>query len=362
VRAGTAAIVATTLFATAGGAGGAMAAEPEREAEGTAAVPRCFGAASRDPRRPCVNPALRRRVTPKPLDALLAEPAACGKFADIGLLRPCRFGVPLDDSRDEGALIGDSHAGHWRAAVDAVAEARKLRMTGFTRAGCAFTLARRMGLQGQARERCMRFNRQLIAWFGQHPEVRTVFVSGRAQEDGVEYRQQVAGRMAAVRALPRSVRRVVVLRDVPVRPLATLDCVQRAIADRRPAGAACAPPRENVLRPDPGVGAARRLGPPRVGHVDFTRFFCGRKVCPPVIGGVLVNKDVDHMTTTFAATLGPYLVRAVTRLLPADDVELHASPMVNARARVDRAAPWSSGRICSGASDAPSRSCASPAD
>jgi hypothetical protein len=35
----------------------------------------------------------------------------------------------------------------------------------------------------------------------------------------------------------------------------------------------------------------------------------------PVVGGAVVLKDETHLTTTFAATLGPYLVRRVDRLL-----------------------------------------------
>jgi hypothetical protein len=34
-----------------------------------------------------------------------------------------------------------------------------------------------------------------------------------------------------------------------------------------------------------------------------------------VIGGVLVHKDVDHITTQFSESLGPFLLRHVKRLL-----------------------------------------------
>jgi hypothetical protein len=33
-----------------------------------------------------------------------------------------------------------------------------------------------------------------------------------------------------------------------------------------------------------------------------------------VVGGVLVHKDIDHITRLFATTLGPYLLRAYDRL------------------------------------------------
>jgi hypothetical protein len=50
---------------------------------------------------------------------------------------------------------------------------------------------------------------------------------------------------------------------------------------------------------------------PRVRLVDLTRFFCDGRRCFAVVGGALVNRDVSHMTTAFATTLGPYLLRAL---------------------------------------------------
>ena len=45
--------------------------------------------------------------------------------------------------------------------------------------------------------------------------------------------------------------------------------------------------------------------------MDLTPFFCDQRSCYPVVGGVLVHKDINHLTRHFAETLGPYLLRAV---------------------------------------------------
>jgi hypothetical protein len=50
--------------------------------------------------------------------------------------------------------------------------------------------------------------------------------------------------------------------------------------------------------------------------VDLTRFFCDRRRCFAVVGGALVHQDETHMTATFDRTLGPFLLRAVDRLVP----------------------------------------------
>jgi len=75
-------------------------------------------------------------------------------------------------------------------------------------------------------------------------------------------------------------------------------------------GNACSSPRAAVLTPDPGAAAgdSRR---PRVRTIDLTRLFCDRTRCFPVIGGVYVHKDDNHMNAVFAATLGPYVLRKV---------------------------------------------------
>ena len=52
----------------------------------------------------------------------------------------------------------------------------------------------------------------------------------------------------------------------------------------------------------------------RLEAIDLTRFFCGRRWCWPVVGGVLVHRDEAHITRTYAETLAPYLARAYDRL------------------------------------------------
>ena len=46
----------------------------------------------------------------------------------------------------------------------------------------------------------------------------------------------------------------------------------------------------------------------------MTRFICNRRRCFPVVGGVLVHKDIGHLTRLFSTTLGPFVLRALNRL------------------------------------------------
>jgi hypothetical protein len=47
---------------------------------------------------------------------------------------------------------------------------------------------------------------------------------------------------------------------------------------------------------------------------DLLSHFCDPQRCYPVVGGALVYKDQTHLTTVFAETLGPYLLRFLERL------------------------------------------------
>jgi hypothetical protein len=123
------------------------------------------------------------------------------------------------------------------------------------------------------------------------------------------------GYVDAWRALPRSVRHIIVIRDTPRLRGSTLDCVQEAMDADRPAGSACAVPRRVALQPDPQVAAASRLGSARVRVVDLTPELCDARACPAVIGGALTFKDEDHLTSVFAGTLGPFLRREIDRAL-----------------------------------------------
>jgi hypothetical protein len=170
---------------------------------------------------------------------------------------------------------------------------------------------------------CPRWRRGVVAWLVRHPEVSTVLLAQFVGGVGVvtpagrsPFETAANGYVEAWRALPSSVRHVIVIRDNPCAHRWTPGCVERAMAPHAPAGRACATLRSTVLEPDPAAVAARRLGPPRVHLVDFTRYFCSARRCYPVIGGVLVHQDGNHMTAAFNRSLGPHLLREVNRILP----------------------------------------------
>ena len=281
------------------------------------AAPSCFGAAARDPALPCVNPTLRLKVTPKPHNAPLVKGAPCVKLPPEGLVAPCEFGVLAASAREHFALFGDSHAAHWRPTLLHMAQGLQWHGYQLSRNSCSLTTIQLAQPEPYFSE-CAAWKTQAVEWLGRHPEVTTVFLAtktpGRrdfAPSPQPAFDAQVAGHVAAWSWLPASVRRVFVIRDNPSARTATMRCVRRAVNRRRAPGPACAVPRALALPPDPAAVAIAQADPTRFQLLDLTPFFCDEGSCYPVVGGVLVHKDVNHLTRHFAETLGPYLLRAV---------------------------------------------------
>jgi hypothetical protein len=281
---------------------------------------RCFGAAARDPERPCFNRLLRRIVVPTPEEAKAGQNSACQPDGRTEELYPCLFGTPWTEAVGTIALVGDSHAAHWRAALEVVALKRGWHGISLTQTGCPMTKAVPI-LKGRTRDDCLEYNEAIGPWLERHPEVKTVFTSqhggkvvaerGQSQRDA-----QVEGFRRAFSELPPSVEHVIVIRDTPWSTGSAPACIEAALAAGKRTDTACAIPRKRALRVDLAAEAATLMRDPRVEVLDLTPFMCGPDKCFPVVGGALVHKDGGHVTQVFSRTLGPYLGRYVDRVLP----------------------------------------------
>ena len=285
---------------------------------GLLGVPACFGAAARDPAAPCDNPALRLTVEPPLEREHVVPPPYCDTLERAGLLTACAFGAGAEQAAGMFALIGDSHAGGLKGALQVVTHAKRWRGVSILRSSCPATAGKARLPTPERSAACRRWNRQVMAWITAHPEVGTIFLTahigatvaparGQKMDDAVR-----AGYRGLIRALVAAGRRVVVIRDPPGPPRGHLDCVAAAVLAAQPAGAVCSRSRRSALRTDPLAAAARAERSPSVTVVDLTPQFCDARRCPAVIGGALVHRDSTHLTPAFAATLGPFIARALT--------------------------------------------------
>ena len=128
-----------------------------------------------------------------------------------------------------------------------------------------------------------------------------------------EFDAKIRAYTRAWKALPKSVTRIIVIRDTPKSRTNTLTCVSRAVAAIA-RGRRLRDPTHDAISRDAAVVAAARMHSTRVQTIDMTSFFCNSKKCFPVVGGALVYKDVSHLTDVYASSLGPFLLRKLRAL------------------------------------------------
>ena len=227
---------------------------------------------------------------------------------------PCTFGDP--DSEVTIALFGNSHAGQWLPALQALADQHGWRIETHLASRCASADIEQEFLQEGSAEACVAWVRRTAADLAaEKPDL--VVVSNRMQApalghtaaDSVEpyaegYTRVLGGIVDA--GVP-----VLAIRDTPSPGDDVPDCV----AAERDDYAACNGTRSTWLPPDPVIDVVARVDDPRLRLVDLTDRFCGPKVCRVVNGGVITYFDGNHMTATYAHTLAPFLEPSVLQAL-----------------------------------------------
>gem|GEM_PF-2631050 len=275
-------------------------------------TPACFGAAARDPKLRCSNTS--RTVYPSQHED---DPEQTWQCAPQTKENACMSGVEAKAATRHVALVGDSHSMHWRSPLNAVAAIRQWRVYSHFNGGCFYSTEAVHFTDG-----CGEFYNNTAAWFAQHPEVSTVFITANADtpigvppgQDQTEVK--IAGFMRAFQTLPKSVEHIIVLRDTTRSSPETLSCAFAAIdSGTQRLAPLCPLARSYALRPDLAVTAVQRLKSTRYQYVDLSDFMCSAADCYPVVGGTLVNGDqFGHLRMTFSRTLSPYLMRGIRRL------------------------------------------------
>ena len=252
-------------------------ADTQRSQAVIAANPVCFGAAARAPERTCRNPKLRLTVVPTPAEAHDRPNFPCGRDEEPGDLHVCGFGVRAGASR-QVALVGDSHAAHWRTALAFAAQTKGWQGHSLTHTGCSFSTLVHLGLPEPARTDCQVWNRRVVQWFKRHPEVKTLIVSAIAGGRRDRDLDAVAGYLGAWKALPKSVENIIVIRDTPQARGGT-DARRARDLCGQARGSPLQGARREAMAPDPQAIAAKRFEAKPVKVVDMTRFICDKRWC-----------------------------------------------------------------------------------
>ena len=234
----------------------------------------------------------------------------CWAGAEASELDVCTLGP--DNATTVLIAVGDSHNNGLISAYEKIANERGWRIDVAGHNGCYWTTAVQVKPTELQLTACEAWKVSLREHLASHPEYEAVITTNQrvtTQPMGDDPQAlEVAGMVEEWRAskLP-----VIAIRDVPRMQDDIIACVVENIDD--PATACSRTPAEALGDHESLLEAAEITGTP---VVDVTDVFCGTGRCLPVIGGVMVYRDPDHLTGTFAATLAGILGERIEAALP----------------------------------------------
>jgi peptidoglycan/LPS O-acetylase OafA/YrhL len=227
----------------------------------------------------------------------------------------CEFGVR--DGTTTIALVGDSKAMQWLPALERVAPGEGWRIVTYGKSSCPFAEGR-TALAREHYASCDRWNAAVAKALADDPP-DLVVTSTQAREGLVGVDGERVTRQALVDQLVRRWSRlqragvpVAVIGDNPSSPTELDGCMARHPQELT----RCAFDRTAALA-QTGLDAQRAaaLRVPGVEVVDLTPWICPVQRCPVAIGNVVIHRPGDHVTATYARTLGPQVVRQLRAVM-----------------------------------------------
>ena len=263
------------------------------------------GAAGSDPdkRDPFVRD--HAEIAPSPLRAKKDKPVEASEcMVDTGAMETevCTFGPPSDEAEATIAVLGDSHAAMFIEPILAVAEERDWHVETHMHAGCQYSTELRK-TKDSYQDACRNSNEITREKLLEDPPdgVITVGREGYDFEDtDTGHTPGAAGRAELWNELTDAGSEVLVVRDGPAAREDVVDCVGEHYGE--PTG--CALTREEAYAGRDAMAEALDLAPD-VTSIDLKEQFCTTSHCAAVINNVLVFRDDNHITDTFARTLIP---------------------------------------------------------
>lgn len=310
-----------------------FAVDNSRESVGTELAdlafnpPACFGALAAVPGADCPDSntlafpdvLLLSNTAQGPAVPLLEE--VCSEPADAPLVRECVFGTDAADATVTIAVVGDSHALHYVAAMRLLAYNHGWRVKMVTKPGCPPIVDPAVVplWAPESVSECGAWAEQAVRHVAGDEEVDTVVFSSISREYGLadgtpSETQDISASYAATwQPWVDAGKQVLVIADTVFLQQGDIPaCLARA----KGAPDACSAQASVVLaKPDPMVVAAAALPTAQVGVFDPNAFICTQDgICHAVVGGIPVFIDHNHLLQAFAMTLSAPIAAAQAQL------------------------------------------------
>jgi hypothetical protein len=203
-------------------------------------------------------------------------------------------------------LVGDSHIEQFTAALLPYAASQHWQVLSILKGACSFGIG--VAPEGEA-PGCQDWNERVLREIGDLRPDAVVTLASRQVRPGLteDTPPFFVGGWRALDALDIP---VLAIRDNPRFDYSPSACVEGQL----PPDVPCSHPR-SALYAD--TAPYQRLAdvPANVAFLDLSNLVCTATECPPVIGGVFVYLDDNHLTATYARSMSPLLGPEAARLL-----------------------------------------------
>ncbi|KAF2419960.1 acyltransferase family protein [Microbacterium sp. B35-30] len=203
-------------------------------------------------------------------------------------------------------MSGGSHVVQWLPALSAIADQEGWQIIVVDKDGCRLSDP---DLDEELGRSCSAWNRAALTTIESLGPDAVFTVATRTPEDdtGETFNPAQADRWLQLVDLGIP---VVAIRDTPRFTLDIPTCISRSEHPE-----ACARARSEIFEEQTPVASAVRENE-MVALPDLTDHFCTLSSCGPIVGNVLVYRDRDHITATYARTLAPALRAALAESAP----------------------------------------------
>lgn len=250
-------------------------------------------------------------------DAPVIYKMGCDEWYYSSAVRICEFGPR--DATNTVVLMGDSHVGQWFPAVASAFQAPRWRLLVVTKSSCPmvdepFFYAR----IGREYTECAEWRKDALR------EVTALkpdlLIFGSAQYDFTQA-QWISGTARLLDLLSSNADRIYILRDTPSLPFDGPDCLlahanrPRWLNEIYTCNASAEDNRATQIFSWLSEASSRYAN---VSMLDMNRYVCPDGTCSAELNGHIVFRDSQHLTGSFAGSLGPALQ---TRLGSIDESE-----------------------------------------
>ena len=231
----------------------------------------------------------------------------CMQDVESSDAKRCDFGSPT--GKKTIAVVGDSHAAMLLPGLDQAATESGWKIISYTKGACPWIDVNINDVNVKQGNRAFTQCRQWVqgvsaALQADKPDLIIAGMSayrtndGAVDDAGTSAAKLIDGMHATWAPFLKNGIPVVSVRDSPQPGTVIPDCVAKNMTTL----SRCAVKKSDTTNPNPPEVAATN-GIPGTTALDLTDAYCFGDTCPAVIGGVLVYRDSNHLTATYARSL-----------------------------------------------------------